>query len=108
MLAACNTGVTPIKSIQMANSPLYSDSPDTARAGHIFRVVFAEPPIKNDPRCEFYFHSLAAIYDIFTPEQVGCKVTRLWNLGTANGDPYVGRKCSIYREPIWRKRQKRP
>jgi hypothetical protein len=92
----------------MEQSPQQIDSTALSRAGHIFRVSFTEPPFQNDPRREFFFHSLAAIYDIFTPEQVGCKVSHLWNLRVANGEPYVGRKCRIIREPIWRKQQKRP
>lgn len=92
----------------MEQSPTQHNSPDAPRVGHIFRVRFIMLPMENDSRKEFFFHSLAAIYEIFTPEQIGCKVTRLWNLGIANGTPYFGRKCSITREPIWRKRQKRP
>ena len=46
----------------------------------IYRVAFNEPPLENDDSWEFYFTSLSAIYEKFTPEQVGCKVSRLWNL----------------------------
>lgn len=71
--------------------------------GFIYRVAFKEHPIADDARLDFYFHSLAAIYETFTPEQIGCKVTRLWNIGVSNGNPYEGRRCTITKEPILRK-----
>jgi len=40
----------------------------------IYRVQFKEPPIQDDDRTDFFFSSLAAIYEQFTPGQVGCKV----------------------------------
>ena len=75
---------------------------------HIYVVSFKEPPREDTTSTKFYFCSLAAIFDVFSVEDIGCKVTRLWNIGVANGNPYNGRKCSITREPITRKRQKRP
>lgn len=74
----------------------------------IYRVAFKEPPLSGDGRTEFYFHSLAAIYDTFTAEQIGCKVTRLWNIGVSDGNPYNGRRCRITREQILRKRRFKP
>lgn len=75
---------------------------------HIYRVAFNEPPIENDERQEFFFTSLSAIYEVFTPDQVGCKVTRLWNIGVSGGTPYVGAKCRITREPLRSKSQNKP
>lgn len=72
----------------------------------IYRVEFSEPPLSGDERREFFFHSLSAIYDTFSPEQVGCRVSRLWNLGIAQGREYRGRLCSITREPIMRKKRR--
>ena len=70
----------------------------------IYRVEFKVPPLLGvDERTEFYFHSLAAIYDTFTAEQIGCKVTRLWNIGVSHGNPYEGKRCRITKEPILRK-----
>ena len=40
-----------------------------------YRVEFKEPPIEGDDRTEFYFSSLAAIYEQFAPEQVGCNIS---------------------------------
>ena len=37
----------------------------------IYRVQFKEPPLNDDERTEFFFTSLAAIYDVFTAEQIG-------------------------------------
>lgn len=70
-----------------------------------YRVEFKEPPMPDNKRTEFYFSSLAAIYEQFTPEQVGCKVSRLWNIGVSDGKPYNGRRCSITKEYFRRKTQ---
>lgn len=72
----------------------------------IYRVDFNEPPIDGDPRTDFFFHSLAAIYEVFTAEQIGCKVTRLWNIGLSHGNSYEGRRCRITKEPISRKKRR--
>lgn len=85
--------------------------PTAARHGkqeHIYRVAFKEPPIQGDSRTEFFFHSLSAIYGVFTAEQVGCKVSRLWNVGVSNGAVYDGRLCRITKEPISRKKRGKP
>lgn len=70
-----------------------------------YRVEFKEPPIEGDDRMAFNFSSLAAIYEQFTPEQVGCKVSRLWNIGVSDGVPYRGRRCTITKEQMRRKTQ---
>ena len=75
---------------------------------YIYRVAFNEPPIQDDDRTEFFFTSLSAIYEEFTPDQVGCKVTRLWNIGVSGGTPYEGAKCKITREPLRSKSQNKP
>ena len=74
----------------------------------IYKVAFKEPPIPDDDRKEFFFSSLSAIYDTFTPEQVGCKVTRLWNIGISQGNLYTGKLCQITREPLTSKTQISP
>lgn len=75
--------------------------------GSIYRVSFTEPPLKDDDRTDFFYSSLSAIFDDFTPEQVGCGVRRLWNLQIAQGKPYVGRLCQITKEPLGSKAQMR-
>ena len=74
----------------------------------IYRVAFNEPPLQYDDRRDFFFSSLSAIYDMFTDEQIGCKVTRLWNLGVSQGNPYNGKLCKITREPLTSKTQISP
>lgn len=63
------------------------------------------PLLGEDDRKEFYLHSLSAIYEVFMAEQIGCKVTRLRNIGVSHGNPYEGRRCRITKEPILRKRR---
>lgn len=75
------------------------------RQEFIYRVAFSEPPLSGDERQEFFFYSLSAIYEMFSPEQIGCRVSRLWNLGIAQGNVYQGRRCSIRKEPIIRKKR---
>lgn len=72
----------------------------------IYRVQFKEPPLNDDERTEFFFTSLAAIYEVFTAEQIGCKVNRLYNIGLPNGMPYNGKRCGISQEAIHSKSQK--
>lgn len=74
----------------------------------IYKVAFKAPPMSDNDRTEFFFTSLSAIYDTFTPDQVGCKVSRLWNIGVSQGQPYVGRLCQITKEEITAKTQNNP
>ena len=75
---------------------------------NIYKVVFREPPLTEQPtKTEFYFGSLAAIYEQFTPEQIGCKVENLWRHGIESDNPYKNGKCCIIREVLTRKAQKR-
>lgn len=77
-------------------------------ARKIFKVVFKEPPMIDDDSTEFFFSSLSAIYETFTPEQIGCKVTRLWNLRVSRGYPYFGKRCEITLTTIMSKTQMSP
>jgi hypothetical protein len=77
---------------------------DKARCGFIYRVTFREPPEQTGER-DFFFTSLSAIYERFSPEQIGCKVSRLWNIGVSDGNPYTGAKTTVTREPLHTKRQ---
>ncbi len=70
----------------------------------IYKVAFFERPAGSpSEQKEFYFGSLAAIYEMFTPEQVGCKVENLWNNRVSEGEPYANKLCRITREPLIRK-----
>lgn len=74
----------------------------------IYRVAFREPPVDGEPETEFYFSSLSAIYETFTPAEIGCKVSRLWNIKVSEGIPYEGRLCRISRVPITAKKRNKP
>ncbi len=74
----------------------------------VYRVSFNEPPMPGSDNTEFFFSSLAAIYDRFTPEQIGCKVTRLWNIGVSKGKKYGGRRCTIVKESVFSKPHFKP
>lgn len=70
----------------------------------IIKVRFHQPPLASDPqRTEYYFGSLSAIYDQFTPKQIGCKVERLWNYGIKQNKPYKNARCVVSRELMRRK-----
>lgn len=75
--------------------------------GHIYRVSFKEPPYDYcGEQCDFFFGSLSAIYEQFDRNDIGCGVARLWNLGVSEGKPYIGRRCTITREAVVRKKRK--
>lgn len=69
---------------------------------HIYKLHFFEP---NKGKRDHYFTSLAAIYTVFLPEDIGCKVSNLWNLKVAEGVPYENKKCRITKEVLTKKRQ---
>ena len=60
----------------------------------------------NGGKTEFFFGSLAAIYDKFTYEQIGCKVETLWAAGITEATPYENDRCTVSREVVTRKAQK--
>lgn len=74
----------------------------------IYRVAFVAPPLEGDPRIAFYFSSLAAIYDVFSVEQVGVALKTLWNRKVADGCSFFGELATITREPLFRKAQQNP
>lgn len=53
----------------------------------------------------YYFGSVAAIFDRFTPDELGVSLTTLWNYGLAPDRPYKNNRCAIYRGSIDRKKQ---
>lgn len=69
----------------------------------IIKVSF---PIPINGRNEYYFGSLAAIYDMFTPEQIGCKLEALWSAGITTEKPKLTRCCLISKHTLYRKPQK--
>lgn len=75
---------------------------------HIYRVLFRENPFEGESKKDFFFSSLSAIYEIFSPEQIGCKLSRLFNLKISSGVTYIGKKCLISKEPVHKKSQINP
>lgn len=59
---------------------------------YIIKVKFAVPV---EGKREHFFGSLAAIYEKFTPFQIGCKLPTLWKAGIEPGNPKNTRKCTI-------------
>ncbi len=53
----------------------------------------------------YYFGSVAAVFDTFTPDELGVSLPTLWNYGLAPDRPYINNKCRIYRGKINRKKQ---
>lgn len=74
------------------------------RENKIYLVKFNEP---IDGQNDFIFGSLAAIYDHFTDNDIGCKVERLWSIGVAKGKEYRSDRCSIKAQILMRKTTKR-
>lgn len=70
---------------------------------YVYKVTFKEPPVAGEPQTEFYFTSLAAIFEVFTEKEIGCKVTRLWNLHIEEDKPYRGKRCSVEKIEMRRK-----
>jgi len=71
---------------------------------NIYKVKFKEP---TNGEIEHYFGSLKAIYDTFTADQIGCKVSNLWNVGVSKGTPYISPKCEISLHNLTRKQTNR-
>ena len=51
-----------------------------------------------------YFGSISAIYESFTPDQIGVSLSRLWSYGIKPDKPYRNKICTIYRGEIRRKK----
>lgn len=55
----------------------------------------------------YYFGSVAAIYDRFTPAQLGITMASLWNYDIEGDKPYSNKKCIVYKGLIHRKTKNR-
>lgn len=69
-------------------------------------LVKVEFFVPVDGKKEYYFGSLAAIYDHFTPEQIGCKLESLWNSKIVPGKPKSTKHCVVSKHKVIRKKQK--
>ena len=88
------------------------NTPDVGTKGdgrmYVYSVLFFSAPLRGKPRQKFFlFSSLAAIYEVFSVEQIGCSIGHLYNLKVPDGTAYCGKRCIIKREPVVSKRQKR-
>lgn len=54
-----------------------------------------------------YFGSIAAIFETFTPKQLGVSKSRLWSYRITPERPYKNKNCIIYRGEIHRKKGNR-
>lgn len=68
----------------------------------IYHVRFKRP-VKGKE--DYFFTSLAAIYDVFTEKQIGCNKQALWSLGVAKGKVYRGDGVTIRKDYFTRKKQ---
>lgn len=68
--------------------------------GNIIKLTF------KHPKREFYFGSLAAIYEMFSAEQIGCTVEVLWAYNIEQGKPFENSQCIISKETLTRKKRK--
>lgn len=71
------------------------------------RIIKVEFLVPVNGRREYYFGSLAAIYETFTPQQIGCKLEALWSAKITEQKPKSTRHCVISKHPVCRKKQKK-
>lgn len=74
----------------------------TLSKGKVIKVMFFSP---IDGETEYFFGSLAAIYEMFTPQQIGCKIEALWSAKIELGKPKATRSCIISKHVVLRKKQ---
>lgn len=72
------------------------------KCSYIYKVKFA------DSLLEYYFTSLAAIYEKFSSKDIGVGVQRLYEVGLSDGKTYVGKKAIISKEKLFSKAQNNP
>ena len=70
---------------------------------NVIKVLF---PVAVDGKREYFFGSLAAIYDMFTPYQIGCNLATLWKAGVEPGKPKKTKKCIVSKYEVHRKEQR--
>lgn len=70
----------------------------------IIKVQF-HCPLPGKSGEEYYFTSIAAIYEQFSPADIGCALSTLWCFGLRVGHPKVTKTCVISKHYIQRKPQ---
>ena len=71
-----------------------------AQQENIIKVQFIRPV---NGQTEFYFGSLAAIYDTFSPAQIGCTLHTLWRSGIDINFSKATNNCIISKHKLLRK-----
>lgn len=80
---------------------------DRVSFSYAYSVLFFAAPIREMPRQKFFlFSSLAAIFEVFSADQIGCGLRHLYNLKVPDGSCFAGKRCIIKREKVFSKRQK--
>lgn len=72
---------------------------------YAYEVRFHDPPDGHTERSHYFF-SLAAIFEHFTPSEVGCTVQTFYRVKLTEGNKYEGRRCAVRRVPIYHKKQR--
>ncbi len=70
----------------------------------VYLLTFVEA---IDGKKTYVFGSLSAIYTKFTEEQIGCKVTNLWNVNISQESPYSNHLCKIEEKEVIRTKTNR-
>lgn len=76
----------------------------TLSAASLIKVQFFTP--KEGGGTEFYFGSLAAIYEMFGVSEIGCRLEALWAANIDEAHPKATRSCVISKHVLYRKSQK--
>lgn len=76
----------------------------TLSTASLIKVQFFHP--KDGGGTEFYFGSLAAIYEMFSASEVGCRLEALWAADIDETHPKATRLCVISKHVLYRKSQK--
>lgn len=76
----------------------------TLSAASLIKVQFFHP--KDGGLTEFYFGSLAAIYEMFDVSEIGCRLEALWAANIDETHPKATRSCVISKHKLYRKSRK--
>lgn len=72
----------------------------TANGKTVYHVSFGDD-------ANYYFGSLAAVYDRFTPSELGVSLARLYDVAITPEKPYRNDKCIIRKGILQRKKTNR-
>ena len=76
----------------------------TLSAASLIKVQFFHP--KESGGTEFYFGSLAAIFEMFDTSEIGCRLEALWASNIDEDHPKATRFCVISKHVLYRKSRK--